>query len=97
MNVKIPPKFESKEDYLSTLSNLLDNESQLERLNIEMYAEKDISFQFIERLEVYCKLSMRIPRTTNQQQIRENVMLCLLIPRQVEHGNIILEPYVGVG
>lgn len=67
LNVEIPIKFESKEDYVSTLCKLLDNEAQLEQLNIEMYAESNISFQFKERLEVYCKLIMRVPKTANQQ------------------------------
>ena len=42
---------------------MLFAEAEYERLNIEMIAEKDIRFYFMEQHEICCKMNLEIPKT----------------------------------
>lgn len=59
----MPLRFASKNDYLAKLTELLFLESQCERINTEMYAEKDVQFQFDERHHVFSSLRMQVTRS----------------------------------
>ena len=87
----MPLQFATKEDYVAKLTELLFVEAECERLNTEMIAEKNIRFTFKERLAIYCTLWMEIPKTI-QQQIRDHVILSVVINRQDGEGS-----YVGTG
>ena len=45
------------------LSELLMVEAECERLKTEAIAARDISFVFEERLEIYSKLILKIPKS----------------------------------
>ena len=49
-------------DYVSKLTELLMIEAESERLRTEMVAQRDISFTFLERLEIYSRLRLKIPK-----------------------------------
>lgn len=87
----MPLQFASKEDYLDKLTELMFVEAECERLNTEMIAEKNIKFEFKERLEIYCTLWLEVPKTI-QQQIRENVILSVVMSRLDDRSD-----YVGTG
>lgn len=38
-------------------------EAEVEKLNTEMIAEKNIYFEFEEQLEIYCRLRLEVPKT----------------------------------
>lgn len=59
----MPLQFASKHDYICKLKELLIIESEVERLSIEMIAEKNIEYVFEERLEIYSRLRLRVPKT----------------------------------
>lgn len=59
----MPVIFSCKEDYLAKLEELLDKEAEAERLSAETIGEGDIEFEFLERLEIYCTIRMRVPKT----------------------------------
>lgn len=66
LSVIVPLAFQSKDDYLCKLKELLVIERQVERLTTEMIAEKDVEFSFDERLEIYSRLRLRVPKTIQQ-------------------------------
>lgn len=66
-------------------------EAEVEKLNTEMIAEKNIYFEFEEQLEIYCRLRLEVPKTI-QQQIREHVILSVVIPNFTTGKD-----YVGTG
>ena len=57
-----------------------------------MIAEKNIPFKFEERLEIYSRLLLRVPKTI-QQQIKDHVILSVVI----NNSNYRDEDYVGTG
>ena len=61
------------------LKEIIDAESKIDRLNTEVIAESNIEYEFEEILEIYCRMKLRVPKT-NQQHIRENTMLSIVIP-----------------
>ena len=79
IEVNIPERFECKLDYMRKLLELLRAEAEVEKLNTEVIAEEAIKYEFKERLEIYCRIEMRIPKT-NQQHIRPQVLLSVVIP-----------------
>lgn len=58
----MPLQFASKSDYTKKLQELLVMEAECERLSIESIAAKNVSFNFMERLEIYSKLQLWIPK-----------------------------------
>ena len=88
---EMPIHFASKTDYVSKLTELLRMEAESERLRIEMIAQRGISFTFVERLPIYSKLRLEIPKTI-QQHIRNHVLLSVVI-REAGSG----KEYVGTG
>ena len=58
----MPLQFASKRDYVSKLTELLMVEAECERLKTESVAASDIAFEFEERLEIYSKLALKIPK-----------------------------------
>lgn len=85
----MPLQFASKQDYVSKLTELLMVEAECERLKTEAVAASNISFVFEERLEIYSKLRLKIPKTI-QQHIRQYVILSVAI--ESTRGT-----YVGTG
>ena len=71
--------YASKEEYIVKLKEIIDAESKIDRLNTEVIAESNIEYEFEEILEIYCRMKLRVPKT-NQQHIRENTMLSIVIP-----------------
>ncbi len=63
INVDMPLTFDSKQEYLLKLQEMLEKESLIDRLNVEIIAEKDVQFKFEERLEIYCRMRLRVPKT----------------------------------
>ena len=74
----MPLTFASKEEYLAKLEEMLEKEAEIDRLSVETIAEKDVEFVFEERLEIYSRLRLRVPKT-HQQHIRENTNLRVVI------------------
>lgn len=66
----MPDTYETKEEYIKKLKELIDAESEIDRLNTEVIAEKDVVFEFEETLEIYCRIKLRVPKTY-QAHIRE--------------------------
>ena len=95
MQVAIPIVFDSKQDYIRKLLELIETEAEIDRLNTEVVAEAGVSFVFKERLEIYCKIEMQVPKT-NQQFIREHTILTVVIPIKVPEGRI-PQYYHGTG
>ena len=44
----MPMQFENKREYIATLQELLETEAEIERLNTEVIAEKNVAFTFEE-------------------------------------------------
>ena len=63
LTFEMPVLFNSKEEYLAKLEEMLDKESEAERLAAETIGEGDIEFEFLERLAIYCVVRMRVPKT----------------------------------
>ena len=59
----MPTQFANVEDYLSKLYELIETEAEVEQINQEAYAEKDVAFSFIEIYPITCKLEMWVPKT----------------------------------
>jgi len=59
----MPLTFETKEFYLFKLEEFLEKESEIERLNLETIAESNVAYEFEERLQIYCKMRLRVPKT----------------------------------
>lgn len=57
-----------------------------------MIAEKNIQFQFLERLEIFSSLLLYVPKEI-QQSIKEHVILSVVIPSYSRLGS----EYVGNG
>ena len=87
----MPQRFESKRDYVAKLAELLLVQAECERANIEMVSAKNVRFMFNERLEIYSKLTLKIPKAL-QSHIRPNVIMSVAI-RESETG----KDYLGTG
>ena len=61
-SVSMPLQFASKEDYVNKLLEILLTEAECERIKTESIAAKDISFVFEERLDIYSKLILKVPK-----------------------------------
>ena len=61
INVYMPKKFESYEEYTSKLVELLEAEDQVESLREEIHGEAHIPFEFKQVLEERNFLEMNIP------------------------------------
>ena len=70
LQVTMPVTFDTKEEYILKLKELIDAETAIDQLRTEVIAEKDIEFEFEEILEIYCRMKLRVPKT-NQAHIRE--------------------------
>ena len=95
LKVTMPTIFDDKRDYVEKLQELIETEAQINRLSIESIAEKDVEFTFEEILDIYCRMKLRVPKT-NQQFIREQAVLKVVIPIFNHEGGIQRE-YVGAG
>ena len=95
LQVTMQVTFDTKNEYIAKLHELLETESTIERLNTEVIAEKDVAFVFKEIHEICCRISMKVPKT-NQQYIREHAILSVVIPLVVEEGKLSRE-YLGAG
>ena len=60
--VTMPVHFASRDDYMKKLVELLAVEAECERLNTEMIAASNVSFSFLERLEIYSRLQLYVPK-----------------------------------
>ena len=56
ITISMPERFQSLEDYLEKLFELIVNEAKLEEITQESYAELNIKFKFIEIQEITCKI-----------------------------------------
>ena len=48
LQVTMPVRFDNKRDYIAKLQELLETESEIERLNTEVIAEQGVAFVFEE-------------------------------------------------
>lgn len=92
----MPLKFDTKEFYLFKLEEFLDKEAQIERLGLETIAETNVAFEFEERLKIYCKMRLRVPKT-HQQHLREHGLLRVVIPVLNDPDTRNPTSYVGTG
>jgi len=92
----MPLKFDTKEFYLFKLQEFLDKEAEIERLSLETIAEANVAFEFEERLKIYCKMKLRVPKT-HQQQLREHALLKVVIPVLNDPDTPYPLDYVGTG
>ena len=53
-------------------------QAECERLNVEMIAEKNVSYVFEERLQIYSKIRLKIPKRL-QTYIRQNTIMSVVI------------------
>ena len=60
--VEMPLTFSNMKLYLDKLSELVLNEANYSRLETEIVAEKDVEFEFEERLDIYSKLRLRVSK-----------------------------------
>ena len=88
--VTMPVHFASRDDYMKKLVELLAVEAECERLNTEMVAASSISYFFEERLEIYSRLQLQIPKRFNQF-IREHAILSVFIKSSTDAD------YLGTG
>ena len=63
LQVTMPDTYDTKEEYVEKLKELIDAETEIDRLNTEVIAEKDVTFEFEETLEIYCRMKLRVPKT----------------------------------
>ena len=75
----IPLTFENRVAYMKMLKQIIDAEEIVDRLNTEVIAEDNVAFVFEEILEIYCRISMRMPKTI-QQHITQHAILSVVIP-----------------
>ncbi len=59
----MPIHFASKPDYLNKLTELVAVEAECERLKTESIAASHVPFAFEERLEIYSRLRLSVPKT----------------------------------
>lgn len=59
----MPLQFDSKQDYLSKIEELLLVEAECERTQVESIAAENIYFRFLDRREIYSSLELHIPKT----------------------------------
>lgn len=99
LSIEMPLVFENKETYLAKLEELLDKEAQADSVELEMIGEAGVEFEFVERLAIYCKIKMHVPKT-HQQHIRENTLLRITIPivkDPLNPVNAARRYYIGTG
>ena len=94
--VEMPLTFSNMKLYLDKLSELVLNEANYSRLETEIVAEKDVEFEFEERLDIYSKLRLRVSKQ-NQKHLRENALLRVMIPQLRVGRDRPGMPYVGTG
>ena len=87
----MPLQFDSKQDYISKIKELLLVEAECERASVESIAAENIYFKFEDRREIYSSLTLHIPKTL-QQHIRNHVILSVAIRHASGSGE-----YVGTG
>ena len=92
----MPNTYKDRKHYLRTIKELIDTEAELERLQIETIAEKDVDYVFEERLKVYSRIRMRVSKT-NQEHLREHTALGVAIPYALDQEGISKGEYVGIG
>ena len=88
----MPIQFASKTDYIMKLIELVKVEAECERIDSEMLALSNISFNFEERFEIFTKLCLQVPRD-HQEHIRENTLLSVIIAAKNDSS----KNYVGTG
>ena len=76
---------------MAKLKELLLVEAECERAQVESIAADTIPFKFEERLEIYSKLTLFVPKSL-QQHVRNHVVLSVAI-RHADLSN----DYVGTG
>lgn len=59
----MPRIFDDKQAYVDKLEQLIETESEINRLSMESIAENDVSFTFEEILDIYCRMKLRVPKT----------------------------------
>ena len=96
VTLKMPLTFLCSKDYVEKLEEQLDKEAEAERILIETIGEGDIEYEFLERLEIYCKLRLRIPKT-NLQHLCNNTVLRVVIPVERDPKNRYFSDYIGNG
>mmetsp|Transcript_1551 Transcript_1551/g.2135 ORF Transcript_1551/g.2135 Transcript_1551/m.2135 type:complete len:129 (-) Transcript_1551:2234-2620(-) len=87
----MPLQFASKSDYTAKLTELLMVEAECERIKTESIAADNVPYTWNERLEIYSRLTLMIPKNL-QQFIRKHVVVSVAI-RQVGGG----ADYLGTG
>ena len=58
----MPLQFMSKEHYLKKLYELIHTEAEIEKIEGEYFAMRDIQWKFVSVHKVTCKLELRIPK-----------------------------------
>lgn len=96
MSVVVPKTYKDRKQYLRTIKELIDTEAELERLQIETIAEKDVDYVFEERLKVYSRIRMQVSKA-NQEHLREHTSIAVVIPFAPDQSGISKGEYVGVG
>ena len=93
--VNMPLTFDNKKEYLNKLTELIDTEGEIERIKIESIAEQGISFRFLERLSIFCKLEMKI-RKDLSKFVSNHTILQVNIPIMNPAPGA-LQSYEGIG
>ena len=64
---------------MKMLKQIINAEEQVDRLNTEVIAKENVTFVFEEILQIYCRISIRVPKTI-QQHITQHAILSVVIP-----------------
>ena len=96
VKIDMPTIFDSKQEYLDKLEEMLEKEAVIARLNVETIAEAGVEFQIDEILDIYCKMTLRVPKT-HQQHFREYAMLRVVIPIVQDPRDPHAQNYIGTG
>ena len=76
--MSIPLHFETKQDYISKLSEMLLVQAECDRLSVEMVAEKNVSYVFEEKLQIYSRMKLKIPKKLHEY-IRQHTVMSVVI------------------
>ena len=84
--------------YLQKLNEMVQNEDQFSQIDSEIVAEKDVEFEFEERLKIYSRLKMKVSKK-NQKYLRKNALLRVVIKQLCtnRHAENTGQSYVGTG
>ena len=58
----MPLQFDSKEHYLAKLYELIHTEAEIEKIQSEYFAMKDIPWKFEKVHKVTCKIEMKVKK-----------------------------------